>query len=113
MGLYSLDDERRQLNTGAMDSQEEIQEVFGLRLRLVRERRGLSQEKLALACGLDRTYVSSIDRGKSNPTLVNIYRLAEALAVNPSIFLLNDDAFQAALDEMPMQGIRVGRPKSA
>lgn len=96
-----------------MDSQDEIQKTFGSRLRLIRERRGISQEKLALACGLDRTYVSAVDRGKRNLTLVNIYRLAEALEVDASIFLLPQDSFQAALDKLPMQGIKVGRPKSA
>ena len=61
--------------------------VFGLRLRELRRARGLSQEELADAAGLDRTYVSSCERGHRNISLLNIYRLAEALAVEPSELL--------------------------
>jgi transcriptional regulator with XRE-family HTH domain len=52
---------------------------FGLRLREVREKAGISQEKLAELAGLHRTYVSSVERGKRNISLQNIERLAEAL----------------------------------
>jgi transcriptional regulator with XRE-family HTH domain len=54
---------------------------FGKRLREVREVAGVSQEKLAELAGLHRTYVSSIERGKRNVSLVNIERLAVALGV--------------------------------
>ena len=43
--------------------------------------RGISQEKLAELAGLHRTYVSSIERGERNVSLVNIERLAAALGV--------------------------------
>ncbi len=55
---------------------------FGKKLRLVRERKGLSQEKLAELAGLHRTYVSSVERGKRNISLLNIERLAHALGVS-------------------------------
>ena len=54
---------------------------FGLRLREVREEVGISQEKLAELAKLHRTYVSSVERGKNNISLVNIERLAAALGV--------------------------------
>lgn len=54
---------------------------FGKRLREVREEAGISQEKLAELAKLHRTYVSSVERGKNNISLVNIERLAEALGV--------------------------------
>ena len=54
---------------------------FGERLRAVRQTRGISQEKLAELAGLHRTYVSSIERGERNVSLVNIERLAAALGV--------------------------------
>ena len=50
-------------------------------LREVRERVGVSQEKLAEMAGLHRTYVSSVERGKRNISLLNIERLAGALDV--------------------------------
>ena len=57
---------------------------FGRRLREVRERVGLSQEKLAEKAKLHRTYVSSVERGKRNISLLNIERLAHALGVSMS-----------------------------
>jgi len=54
---------------------------FGMRLREVREKAGISQEKLAELAGLHRTYVSTVERGKRNISIVNIERLAVALGV--------------------------------
>lgn len=54
---------------------------FGERLREARLRAGVSQERLAALAGLHRTYVSSVERGKRNVSLLNIERLAEALDV--------------------------------
>lgn len=55
---------------------------FGERLRDLRKRAGLSQEELAHEAGLDRTYVSGIERGVRNPSLRNIARLAGALGIH-------------------------------
>jgi transcriptional regulator with XRE-family HTH domain len=55
---------------------------FGQRLREIRERVGVSQEKLAELAALHRTYVSSVERGKRNISLVNIEKLARALGVS-------------------------------
>jgi transcriptional regulator with XRE-family HTH domain len=57
--------------------------AFGQRLGEVRRRVGVSQEKLAELAGLHRTYVSTVERGKKNISLVNIARLAAALDVEP------------------------------
>jgi transcriptional regulator with XRE-family HTH domain len=57
---------------------------FGKRLREIRGQKGVSQEVLAADAGLHRTYVSSVERGERNITLVNIYRLAKALGVKPA-----------------------------
>lgn len=63
---------------------------FGVRVRSARLALGLSQEKMALDCGLDRTYVSSVERGKRNVSLVNIHKLASALGVTASDLLLEN-----------------------
>ena len=55
---------------------------FGKKLREIRERKGVSQEKLAEMAALHRTYVSSVERGKRNISLLNIERLAQALGVS-------------------------------
>jgi transcriptional regulator with XRE-family HTH domain len=54
---------------------------FGARLRKVRIAKGISQEKLAALAGLHRTYVSSVERGSRNISLINIDKLAIALDV--------------------------------
>jgi transcriptional regulator with XRE-family HTH domain len=55
---------------------------FGRRLRELRTAKGLSQEALAEAASLHRTYVSSVERGERNIALMNIVRLAAALHVD-------------------------------
>ena len=54
---------------------------FGKRVRYLRLKAGLSQEELADACSLDRTYIGGIERGERNPSLKNILRLARILRV--------------------------------
>lgn len=54
---------------------------FGERLRELRSKKGISQEELAERAGLHRTYVSSVERGERNISLVNIEHLARALGV--------------------------------
>lgn len=65
----------------------QIQESFGRRLRELRKQRGLSQEALALACDLDRTYVGGVERGERNVCLINIYKLSRALRLSPKDLL--------------------------
>ncbi len=59
----------------------EHRRAFGGRIRELRQRRGLSQEALADAAGLHRTYVGSVERGGRNVSLENIHELANALDV--------------------------------
>lgn len=60
---------------------------FGERLRELRLERGFSQEKLGELAGLDRTYISSAERGRRNVTLKAIHKLADALGVSPADLL--------------------------
>ncbi|BEC82391.1 helix-turn-helix domain-containing protein [Escherichia coli] len=60
---------------------EDIKKVFGENLRRIRMEKNISQENLAFLSGLDRTYVSGIERGKRNVSLVNINKIALALNV--------------------------------
>jgi transcriptional regulator with XRE-family HTH domain len=55
---------------------------FGLNLKNLRKTKNLSQEELAHMCELDRTYISSIERGKRNLSLINIYKLSKALNIS-------------------------------
>jgi transcriptional regulator with XRE-family HTH domain len=56
---------------------------FGTRVRAARKRLAISQEELADRAGLDRTYVSGVERGLRNVALINLCRLAVALATDP------------------------------
>ena len=58
--------------------------AFGKVLRVVRKERGLTQEQLALAAGIDRTFVSLVERGINQPTIRVIFRLADVLGMTPS-----------------------------
>ena len=69
----------------------DIRALFGKRLKEIRISRGLSQEALAFEAKLDRTYVSSCERGRRNISLDNIHRLARALRVSPSAFFESSD----------------------
>ena len=60
---------------------EKVLKDFGLRIRLLRRKQGISQEGLAHIAGLDRTYIGGIERGLRNPSLRNINKIAKALNV--------------------------------
>ena len=57
-------------------------DVLGRRVNALRVAQDLSQEELAGRAGLDRTYVSAIERGKANPTLIVLLRLTQTLGVS-------------------------------
>jgi transcriptional regulator with XRE-family HTH domain len=66
-----------------MEDEASIKQVFGKKLREIRHDKGLSQEALAHACELDRTYIGGVERGERNVSLINIVRIARALEVDP------------------------------
>lgn len=59
----------------------DVQQRVGLNVRRYRKARGLSQEALAFECGLHRTYISGVERGVRNPTVVVLEEIAAALKV--------------------------------
>lgn len=69
-----------------------ILKAFGNRIRSIRTQLGISQEELGSLAELDRTYISGVERGLRNVSLVNIERLAEALKVDPSDLLKFSEA---------------------
>ena len=60
----------------------EIKRAFGEQVRAIRKQKKLSQETLAHACELDRTYIGGVERGERNISLVNIHKVADALGVS-------------------------------
>ena len=63
---------------------EEINEAFGKVIKQIREEQGLSQQELADYAELDRSYISDMERGRYNPTLLTIYKLSEILKIKPN-----------------------------
>ena len=64
-----------------------IRMQVGLNVQRLRREKGWSQEDLAFESGLHRTYVSGIERGVRNPTLLILDKLAKTLGVRPTELL--------------------------
>ena len=67
-----------------MTDKETILTQFGKNLKQARTFKGLSQEALALSLEFDRTYISMLERGKRNPSLFTIHKIANFLEVKAS-----------------------------
>jgi transcriptional regulator with XRE-family HTH domain len=65
----------------------DIRELFGTNVRKIRKRDGLSQAGLAVKLGVDRSHVSSMERGLQNVTLLTLWQVSEALGVEPAELL--------------------------
>jgi transcriptional regulator with XRE-family HTH domain len=59
----------------------DVRERFGFAVKLRRESLGLTQEDLADKAGIHRTYLSDVERGARNLSLINIERIATALGL--------------------------------
>jgi len=59
----------------------DVRRRLGLNLKRLREEQGFSQEGFADHCGLHRTYISGIERGVRNPTVVILDKIAKGLKV--------------------------------
>jgi len=66
---------------------EDIRIRFGVRLRQLRRRKGLTQVQLAERLGLDRSYLADIERGKRNVSIVNLEIIAKGLGLTLSQML--------------------------
>ncbi|MFM9857392.1 helix-turn-helix domain-containing protein [Pseudoxanthobacter sp. M-2] len=72
----------------------DIRRIFGANVRRYRVAAGLSQEAVAVKMGVDRAYVSGMERGQQNVTLLTMWHLSEALGVRPADLL--DEAVEDA-----------------
>jgi len=82
-------DKQRSTMLSSMENTKNITVRFGQRVKALRLQLGLSQEAFADKCGLDRTYISGIERGVRNPTLEVIAVIADGLQINLSaLFIL-------------------------
>lgn len=75
----------------------DIRGEFGKRVKELRARSGISQEMLAARAGLDRTYISGVERGERNISILNIERIAVALNVPVAYLFTGSERFSSKL----------------
>jgi transcriptional regulator with XRE-family HTH domain len=64
-----------------------IEAAFGAALKESRKLNGLSQEQLSFESGLDRSFISQLECGRKQPSLLTLFQLAKALKTTPSLLL--------------------------
>ncbi len=74
--------------------------AFGDALREIRKEHGVSQEQLALDSGLDRTYVSLVERGAQSPTIRSVVKLANVLGIMPSEIVRRMEALMSGAHQL-------------
>ncbi len=86
-----------------------ITETFADNMRAFRVQSGMTQEKLAILSGLDRTYIGGIEQKRRNPCLRNIEKIANALGVDPLLlFSKADSSSVAECTEKPLLSMQPG-----
>lgn len=73
----------------------EIKKLIGLRIKELRTKKGLTQEKVAEIMGINPKYMSGIERGKENPTLNTFINLSNALDVEIGDIFTSLEPFDA------------------
>jgi transcriptional regulator with XRE-family HTH domain len=66
----------------------DVRKIVGLNIRRVRISAGLSQEELAGRMGVEQFYISGLEAGGRNPTLVTLWKAAIALDIEPSVLFV-------------------------
>lgn len=66
---------------------DKLAKALGERIRTQRKTCRISQDALALACSIDRSYMGRIERGEVNITVEKLYRIASMLSCNPASLL--------------------------
>ena len=61
----------------------DMRKLVGRNVRAARDERCMTQERLADVLGFSQQYISDLERGRRNPTIVSLYELAQALSVTP------------------------------
>lgn len=71
----------------------DIEQAFGIVIKKYRLERSMSQEELALEAGLDRTYISLLERGKRNPTIKTLFAISRVLQIKPHKIIIDIEEF--------------------
>ena len=101
-------------------SSKRLLKVLGLRIRDLRRAQGLSQEDLADKCGVHRTFMGTVERGESNLSFSNIFKVASTLGISLSALFEGVDQSVASVgrsnaaneDDHPPKAIQRPRRES-
>ncbi|WP_062178401.1 helix-turn-helix domain-containing protein [Sphingopyxis sp. C-1] len=69
----------------------DVVRLLGVNVRHQRRLKGMTQEQLAAAAEMERSYVSDLERGRRNPSVAALGRIADALGIEPHILLVRTD----------------------
>jgi transcriptional regulator with XRE-family HTH domain len=83
----------------------DMRRLVGRNFARLRLTKGFTQERFAEVSGVTQQYVSGLERGQRNPTVVTLYHLATALGVSPVDLVMPDD-------EAPRESARAPKRKS-
>lgn len=68
-------------------AEQKILKQVGSKIRALRNETGLSQEDFAKKVDLDRTYISDVERGERNVSVLNLFKIAKGLKKSPAVLL--------------------------
>ena len=63
-------------------TQEELQKLIGRNIRIIRERKSMSAQELASSCNFEKSNMSRLESGNTNPTIWTLYKICQALEVS-------------------------------
>jgi transcriptional regulator with XRE-family HTH domain len=69
----------------------DMRRLVGRNVRKFRLAKGLTQEQFAALCGFGQNYLSDLERGRRNPTVVTLWEISQALGVTPVDLVTPDD----------------------
>ena len=67
-----------------MKNKEDLQVAIGKRVKMLREERGIPQQDLAAKCNIEKSNLSRLEAGGTNPTIYTLYKIAECLDITVS-----------------------------
>jgi transcriptional regulator with XRE-family HTH domain len=84
----------------------DMRRLVGRNVKRKRLEKGLSQEQFAEASGFTQQYISGLENGRRNPTIVTLYELAQALGVDHVALVVPDDEARSERTERPKPRVR-------
>ncbi len=69
----------------------DMRKLVGENFARLRREKGLTQEEVAARSGFSQQYISSLERGRRNPTVITLFELAQALGATPIDLISNSD----------------------